>query len=144
MAKTNFSKVEGAFDDGLNKIKIQSLYQKAEEVVSPESALIRERRQQLHQALVWMRYEIKSHSKKDKSFLEQVGIDPKVCELLNREEESLEESEWRLLLENHQKLELYLKEQKKKEPSNEEILKAQKERNQKRRFNVSERWIPLK
>jgi len=156
MAKTNFSKVEDSLKAGLEKMQRESLgkladiAQKAtkpelkailEKSVKAASKAILEKKGTLH----IIKQSLRNLSLKTE-FYEFIGIAKSdLATLLNRSTE-LTTEEWKTLNDVKKKIKSYKEELKKKHPelNDEELITKERKKHINKRFNVREKWLPIK
>lgn len=156
MAKTNFSKVEGSLKSGLEKMqretlgKLADIAQKAtrpelknilEKAAKAASKAVLEKKATLH----IIKKCIRDLSLKN-DFYEFIGIERVDLQGLVGRATELSSEEWRKLTEIKKKIALYKDEQRKKHPEldDEQIIVNERKRHINKRFNVREKWLPLK
>lgn len=156
MAKTNFSKVEDSLKAGLEKMQRESLgkladiAQKAtrpelkailEKSVKAATKAILEKKAILH----IIRQSLRDLSLKTE-FYEFLGI-PRadLLALVGRSTE-LSQDEWGKLNEIKKKIHLHKEELQKKNPelNDEQLINKERKRHINKRFNVREKWLPIK
>lgn len=139
MAKTNFSKVEKALEEGLIKITSQNLLHQTPgkylELTPENAALI----------LKKMDSDLLKLNKEDKSIYEKVGVKRGALKKLLSSTQTLTPADWNSIKEIQVKIAAYKKEILKKIPPMKDEDFVEKERliQKNRRFNVRDKWLPL-
>ena len=140
MAKTNFTKVEEALRDGLDKMLKEKLLEEADAAQgkSPSQQHV------ANQLVAKIRHEFKFLKKQDKGIFEKIGIEEKALkELLSK---SLSLSDWATLQDILKKIEAYRLELEKAIPklNDEQLIEQQSKKHINKRFNIRDDWLPLK
>jgi hypothetical protein len=149
MAKTNFTKVEEALDEGLRKITINRLLQLADVAagIGQTKPQTKERDEETHAHIIAsIQRDLKFIVKKDPSVFSKIGFKKKdVKDFIDRAH-ALTPEEWEALKKIQEKVESYKKELVKSLPktSNEDLIEGERVKHINKRFNVNEKWLPLK
>lgn len=145
MAKTNFTKVEHAFDDEMRKQMRDELLKEADRVTGntpPENVhidaqkKIAAERKQLIQAL---QHHIKEHD--EAIFDIQIGVNKEMLEDLLKKGIELTDVDYENLKKMKKKIDRYKKSH---EDYNEKIVEQERKKHINKRFNVRDKWLPLK
>lgn len=139
MSKTNFTKVEGSLDKGLEKLKIEKIVsetrtQEGEKSSNPKLYLIQS-----------IKYDIETLLPIEPKLFEKIGIKKKELKAFLKQPEKLTDKDWKILQEIRLKFDEIKKELQKKikAPTNEELIEAQREKHINKRFNTNDKWLPL-
>jgi len=156
MAKTNFTKVEESLKSGMEKIKISNLGKMAD--IAQEAASKPEMKGLMEKAaLVASKMSIERKATlhiieqalndyPDDAFFQLIDCNrQQIVELINRKE-SLKRNEWETLRQVKIKITDFknTKLQKNSEKANEKLIDSERQRHKNKRFNVREKWLPLK
>lgn len=141
MGKTNFTKVEEALREGLDKLQRDKLLQQADEAQLKHKT----KKTTDNQLVEVIRRDLNQIKKKDKKFLKELGFTKnEIKALLDKEgDHSLEELKQLGSLE--EKIAAYkqaLKSRRVQEPDD-EIVEREKKHHINKRFNVNDDWLPL-
>jgi hypothetical protein len=141
MAKTNFTKVEEALRDGLDKMLKESLLEEADAAQGKPS----QKQHTTDQLLAKIRHEFKYLYKIDKEVFQKIGINDKILKELLLTTTSLTQKDIDVLKEVLRRIESYRTEMQKKNPqaSDEQLIEDQKKKHINKRFNVRDDWLPL-
>ena len=142
MAKTNFTKVEEALRDGIDKMIKEKLLEEADAAQGKAPT----KQHSKDQLLAKIRQEFKYLYKQDKDVFKKLGIDEKILKELLLTAKSLTQSDLNILQEVLNRFDLYKKEMAKKNPSatDDQIIEEEKKKHINKRFNVRDDWLPLK
>lgn len=144
MAKTNFTKVEEALTEGLRKIELEKLNQEALRKQGNASAPDEKqeaRRQRVHGLKIILKWLFSQ----DKDFYTKLSLDrTAIKELL--EKPDFADSEWEQVEEIFNKAEAHKGELEKAKGVNNDsdLIEKQRKRHKTRRFNINDKWLPLK
>lgn len=156
MAKTNFSKVEDLLETSLEKMeldKLGKLADIAQSVERPEMRKIVEKA-----ALAATKSEIDKKALlhnirrslkqfKEPQFFEYIGISEEELEALLKNTKELKSQDWMRLQGIRQKINEFKKAKEEKnaaQEGNEAIVEKERHKHLNKRFNVKEKWLPLK
>lgn len=142
MAKTNYTKVEGALKEGLDKMQKEKLLEEADLAQGKKP-----KKQHLEDQLVAkIRQEIKNLHKHDKDLFVKIGVEEKLVRNLLTPNRAFTDKDWMALKVILQKIEAYRTDLEKRfpAPTNEELVDQEMKKSVNRRFNVNDKWLPLK
>ena len=155
MAKTNFTKVEEILIESLTKMEMDHLGKVADivqQIGKPEMRAMIEkatesaaRTQVQNSALIHMlRRCIKQFH--EPAFYETIGIPEEELKALTKDPSTLEPEEWDRLREIRNEALVYMKEYLERNPDggNETIIERERKKHINKRFNVRDKWLPLK
>lgn len=140
MAKTNFTKSEIALAEALERMKVEELLVKADAASGKENKSIPKERAQIIRSL---QYELNFIHRHDREIYKKLKVKRKDLERILDNITTLNDEEWNNLLAFKTQINAYVKQLSQAE-SNEEIVKNQRHRHINKRFNVSDKWLPLK
>lgn len=141
MSKTNFTKVEEALDKGLEQRAADHLLAKTGKTVLPQAS--EEQRLFLRR----LQHELKWLLKRHDEFHKILGLSKEeLSQLIHRKPEPFSDQEWAQLQELEKACEKARAEVEKGKTavSNEGIVQKERKRHLNKRFNVSDKWLPLK
>lgn len=144
MAKTNFTKVEEALNEGLLKMNISGLLDKAPAVSGEGTPPIsRKEAAARREILAALRFDVK-HSKAAEFFAAGGMTRPELKALLDNPLDITAEG-WSKLAAFREKTEAYRKEVLAKLPNdaNEKLVEEQRKKHINKRYNTKEQWLPL-
>ena len=154
MSKTNFTKVEEALDRGLLKLTIQHLFDLAESAAAGEP----DSTQQLSPKKAAKRAEAESHMlnllllelerlhKKDKKIYAEMGIKKKELDNYIKNPTGMQKEDWQKISGIKNKIQEYRQKSKESLPKDidDQIIEKERLKHINKRFNVNEKWLPLK
>lgn len=156
MPKTNFTKVEEILAQGLEKMTMQELLELADQAASmgdSEQAQIAQERiekartaKERNQWVFSIKRNLAIILKQDKDFYKTMNIKKKQLDLLLDNTEHLEDKDWETIHTLYDKIAAY-KEAHHKEINKEEdenIVEAERIKHINKRFNVKDKWLPLR
>lgn len=139
--KTNFTKMEGALSEALHKLRVEKLLILADEASGkPLSS------SETQMRLVFVKnleFALKRLYHHDRDIYKKLGIKKKEFQPLLSDPVHLTKEAWEIIVQLKKKVDALLKELPPQESSDEELVEQQRKRHIKKRFNVSERWLPL-
>lgn len=155
MAKTNYTKVEEALAEGLRKIEVNKLLDIADEnaaakkpAQSKESAETKsestpEQKQLLLDIKTFLK-QIQNLSTEDP--YQKLGIDKKQINRFVKHPEKIKAEDWEKLKGYREKIKALKDEVEKKHPPKTDIniVEQQRKKQKTKRFNINDKWIPLK
>lgn len=140
MSKTNYSKVEEAFTEGLYKMKVNRILENSKKEEDEKNVL------HPAQRFIAVVQELKWMKKTDPDIHKHIKISKKeiasLAEIIKKRRDSLKESEVKRIDE----LMAIIKKYKKKNMpqfEDEDLIEDENDRHHYKRHNVSEKWIPL-
>lgn len=150
MSRINYTRAELALKANLLKMGIQrvlfladlaSSFGKSNKSKAPLNAKQEENFQSL---MAGIRVEVKKLAKQDASFYDQLELTKEeVKGILQATDPFTEETKKKLQL-LAEKLKIYKKHIKTKQPTDHELVQSQRKKHQSKRFNVNEKWLPMK
>jgi len=141
MAKTNFTKAEEALANALEQMKVGDLLEQADRASGKVSdTTVKERTRTLHA----LQRDLNKISQEDKDFYKKLKVKRKDLQEYLEHASTLTNEEWEKLLHFKEQVDAYLKQKSKEAPSDEQIIASQRKKHITKRFNVSEKWLPLK
>lgn len=154
MAKTNFTKVEDILNKGLEDLTVNELLLLADQAAgggdSEQAKLARERVAkaiEMKERAHWIasiKRDLAILQKRDKEFLKSLKIRKKeLLELLSHPDK-IDEKGWEYLQALHRSLNQYKTEHPKAVDSDEDVVEAERLKHINKRFNVNDKWLPLK
>lgn len=163
MAKTNFTKVEEALNEGMRKIEVNRLLVVADENAAaakksgeeqPEGAEPGEAKPAMAskvdpanvQRLTWVHSELKALDKLGEQPYVRLGIDKDEIKKFVKDSGALTEADWEKVKAFKEQILAYKKERNVPgAPENDDDLITQQRKSQKtKRFNINNKWIPLR
>lgn len=158
MAKTNYSKVEQALDEGLKRLSVDKLLEysdvssklgqtpsiaKQGRLENEEAAL--RLKQDKHLLVASMQFDINRLFKKNKHLYTKLGTHHEEITSLFNDIDTLTEDRLKRLLEIKKSLDDYKAKLKEKKPdsSNDAIVEHERKKHINKRFNVKDKWLPL-
>ena len=146
MAKTNFTKVEEALVEGLRKLTISQLIEMADAASKEGKAIPAAKTlEAIQKALLSaIKRDLQKLHKQDPQIYTKIGI--KKADIKNFAEKTLTTEEWESIKQIKNKLDNYKKEISDKNPldSDDQIIENERVKHVNKRFNVNEKWLPLK
>lgn len=138
MAKTNFTKVEEALRDGLDKMIKEKLLEEADAA----QGKIPFKQHALDELVAKIRHEFHFLRKQDPDLLTKMGLDEKVLKELLSSSNTLSKKDIQDIL---HKIEAYRQDLEKKNPkaTDEQLIEVQKKKHITKRFNIRDDWLPL-
>lgn len=157
MSKVDFTKVENALKEGLLKMSVQQLIVIADLANMPfgmiedsesEEELAKAKSQTaqaLTVALKNLEADLKKLRKKDVSMYQKLGIDKKELKHYFENPQKLSPQDWQKIKDIRDKIDVYKKELRKNvTTSDQDIVQSERKKQNTKRFNINEKWIPLK
>jgi len=133
MAKTNFTKAEEALAGALQKLSVEQLLEQTSSTNKEKRSVI----------LKLLQLELRKLQKHDAEFYKNLNFKNKELESYLAEPEKIKDEDWKKIVELKQKVEQKVKEIDSKS-NNEDIVNAERHKHINKRFNVNEKWLPLK
>lgn len=148
MAKTNFTKVEEILDEGLRKITVHHLYDLADKASKNDkipSEAETQSAKRLH-TLSTLLKDIKILRKKGFDPQEKWGIKTKDLKNYIENPETINDEAWNKITGIKTKVDECKKSlaEGKVEKKDEDLINEQRRRHVTKRFNINEKWLPLK
>lgn len=148
MAKTNFTKVEEALAEGMRKIEVDKLLQKADE----NSGKVKESTEEkvkvstIHlQRLKKVDQDLKSLEKHGKKPYARLKINPEEVKRFLKDPSLLTAQDWERVKTIKEQIIAFQAELEKKTENADDKIVSNEIKNQKtKRFNINDKWIPLR
>ncbi len=156
MAKTNFTKVEGLLEAELAKMeakKLDKLADIAQNVKRPEmrkmveSAAIANKKTEIDRSALIHSIQSSMKKFKDPTFYTAIGITLEELQaLLEIPKEKLDNAQWNRLLELRPKIQEFKKKYIETHPeaADTSLIEGERHKHINKRFNVKDKWLPLK
>jgi hypothetical protein len=145
MAKTNFTKVEKIFEDEKAKQMRDDLLKEADRVsgkASPENPVIEAQKKHASERKILIQaltHHLKEHD--ETTFELKIGFSKDLLEELLKKGLSLTDEEYTLLVKMKKKIDRYKKNH---ENYDEKLVEQERKKHINKRFNVRDKWLPLK
>jgi hypothetical protein len=140
MAKTNYTKAEEAWSESLQKMTKSKLLEEADTAQGRPSQAEMKARSILAAAL---KRELKRLHRLDKDIYKKLGIKKKSLDQQLEDLAALTQEEWKGIVQTKEKVEQY-HQQLAKAVTDDKLVEEQRHLHINKRFNVSEKWLPLK
>lgn len=146
MSKTNFSKVEKSLEEGMIRMKSQSLLKEADEAAgNKENEAKVPPKEVCNAVLTNLEKELKKLRKADEESYKKLELPKLDLKKLITTPSLLTPQDWKEVKEIKERLNLYKKELASRLPqeSDQDLIDLERSRHVNKRFNVSKKWIPL-
>lgn len=144
MAKTNFTKAEEALAEALHKMTVEQLWQEAGGRKSPTAEeKFKTEHARIH-LLKEMDRELKKLHRADAAVYKKVGISRKDLEALSQDPAKITPEEWEKVAAAKAKIDEQLKLLPANPVSDEKLVEDERLKHINKRFNVNDKWLPLK
>lgn len=146
MAKVNFTKVEKAFDDAIQKLSIDTLSDLASlasAIQNPDSGI---KSPQLAETIARFQKELRKLKKHDLKLYEKLELSPEEESRLSIETKEYLKSDWIMLKRLKEKIDALKKELYGEEVinlENQKQVEKERKKHKNKRFNIREGWLPL-
>ena len=161
MVKTNFTKVEEALVEGLRKITVKHLLDLAdmasslekrpkintlEPPAAPETKEDLQLREARMQLITSLNRDLKALSKHDVNTYKELGFKRNDLKKFLEHPDALSPEEWDKIKSIKEQVSTFKKELMKTLPnsSDDDIVNAERKKHVNKRFNINEKWLPLK
>lgn len=149
MKKTNFKKVEKALEDGLIKMTSDRLLDEAKtkSPINPkDSVQDLPSREVSHTVMQNIYKELKKMHKEDESAYKKIGFHRQNLKKLIENPDLLTPADWIKIKQVQDRISQYKQELAKLLPfqSDDDLMEEQRAKNATKRFNVNDKWLPLK
>jgi hypothetical protein len=143
MAKTNFTKAEESISETLQKLNREKLLEMADEASGqqPQPASVEGKRILL---ISQLDRDLKRIYITDKDIYKQLGLKKKMVAGWIKDFAKFSEEEWAKVIKAKASLDEYIKNNPTKVPTDEQIVESQRSKHINKRFNVNDKWLPLK
>lgn len=138
MAKTNYTKAEEAFGAALERMKVEDLLEQADAASGKSKESLIKKRMPVVQSL---KRELKRLQGVDRGIYKKLKVNKKTLEQVLSNVAYLNTTEWQQILDFKSQVDSLVK----KLPvvGDAEIVDQERHKHINKRFNVSERWLPL-
>jgi len=147
MSKTNFTKVEEALAEGLLKISVEQFLTLADAaskntVASPNLGTPAELQRRL---IACLKIEISYLYKKDRALFDKLPFSPSAYKKFIEDPTKLTPEDWENVKQLKRLVDEYKKNEAAKTPpaTDEELVERERAKSVNKRFNVSDKWLPL-
>jgi hypothetical protein len=140
MPKTNFTKAEEAWSEAMQKTTKARLLEQTDSKKAAASKEELKNRNLLTAALL---RELKRLHRKDKEIYKKLSIKRKEFENLVVNVNTLTPEEWAIIVQAKEKVDAHLKILAQNPANDEKIVEEQRLKHINKRFNVSDKWLPL-
>ena len=146
MAKTNFTKVEEALAEGLQKISISQYLAAAPSKKEQAASSEKERHSERRKLLLILQTELNYLQKQGEPVYEKFQIKKSWVPQLIEKVEKISPEEWNQVIKVKTELTEWKKQKETAKPEeiNERLVQEQTKKHRTKRFNVNEKWLPLK
>jgi len=149
MSKTNYSKVEKALDDGLQKMVASQLLDLADAASNMGKPIPSEQLPSLEMRTATLKSldrDLKKLHRKDAGVYKKVGFVRSALKKLIDHPDTLTPEDWKQVKKIKEKVEVYKKELAKTLPqtSDDTLVESERVKHINKRFNTNENWLPLK
>lgn len=145
MAKTNFTKVEEILDEGLRKITVEHLLDLTDKPDGARQKKFESSSSRINVVSMLLK-DLKQLQKQGKEPYEKLGIKKNFLKKFIDHPEVITPEEWKTIQGIKTKLDVFKKELAEKHPqvSDDDVIAQQRRRHITKRFNINEKWVPLK
>lgn len=142
--KTNFTKVEEYLDKGLQQLNIQKLNDEVD-ALNPKNKSRSKNLRAKKQLIIVLIRELNRFAKKDPNFYRIINFDKEEVKKLLVKEGPPTKEEWKTILALKEKVEAYKQQtnQMNPPPTNDALVEGERLKSVNKRFNVSDKWLPL-
>lgn len=140
MAKTNFTKAEEALVGALQKMQVEELLEKADAASGKGSVSVIVHARTLIINII--KHDLKRLHKLDKEIYKKLDIKQAEIEELMSNPSTLTKENWKKIVLVKSRLDAYIA--KLPKVSNEQLVLEQRHKHINKRFNVNDKWLPLK
>ena len=141
MVKTNYTKVEEAFEDGFRKATVNNLLDMTGKNTGGVEASAPTAAQR--QLLFALKYELRHLEKQGQVPYDKLGVTKKELKQWMNNPSSLTSKDWQKIKQIKEQINEFKKELAEK-TSSDEIVTIERNKHINKRFNVNDRWLPLK
>lgn len=142
MAKTNFTKAEEALSEALQKISCSALLREADAAQGSAISTDEELKERIKISQGLIRTLRRLH-RNDREIYKKVGVKKRDLEGLLENPGKLSKEDWELVLQAKVKADEFLKLLPEKSASDEQLVERERHKHINKRFNVSDKWLPL-
>jgi len=147
MAKTNYEKVMSVLDDEIKKLQVSELLQESDIVSGKTTLQEAEKLQGERQKKLLLKaidLQLKDLPLDSAGLKEKLGIHLDGVKKLLKHPDLIQEEHWTALAKISKKLNAYMNEQAPNKIDNEKLVEEQRKRHINKRYNIQEKWLPLK
>lgn len=143
MGKTNFTKVEASLDEGMRKMEVERLLVEADKASGKKTSIPAEKLSKEHKKLIKdLQLNLLRLRAKDRRIFSKLKVKRSTVEKLLKEPSLLKEEDWKHLQLLFKKTEVFIKEMF-PDAVDDKLIEGEKTKHINKRFNVSEKWLPL-
>lgn len=142
--KTNFTKVEGCLEEGLRQMNIQKLHEEVD-ALNPKKKSTAKNVAAKKQLIIVLIRDLNRLAKKDKNFYRIINFDKEEAKKLLSKGVPTKREDWKTILALKEKVEAYKNQEARMSPppTDEELVDEERNKSINKRFNVSDKWLPL-
>lgn len=150
MGKTDFTKVEEALAAGLRKMEVDKLLSIADENAKEKPEGKKQTGTKLSpeqsQLVAILKFELKQMDLSYDEICGKLKVDKKELKRLLKDTEALVAADWDKINQLKEKLSTLKSEQEQKssKPTDDALIEQQRKKQKTKRFNVNDKWLPLK
>jgi len=142
MTKTNFTKVEEALNEGLRKMTASHLLEMADSSAKTGGVTSNPFQAAIKRLIALLKHDLKQLEKQDPDFYQNLGLKKPGLKKLLSDPEHLTPEDWESIKQIKEKIDQY--KQKTPAPADEQIIQKERRKHINKRFNINEKWLPLK
>lgn len=139
MSKTNFSRAEESLAAILEKMKVEELLSRADKAAGKEKLPVSKEKIQIVHTL---QRQLKYLHRNDPEIYKKLKVKRKDLERVLEHIDNLTDAEWSQLITFKEKINAYMKSL--ASETDEKIVESERHKHINKRFNVSDKWLPLK
>jgi len=145
MAKTNFTKVEEALNEGLRKMNVGKLLDQTEDkkAATREEPTAKKLTQDQHSLVTKLQIDMKYLKKAAQDFYEKLKINKSELKRMLQDPSELSLQDWDKLKKYKEQIDAFRKESETSE-SNDKAIELERRKHVNKRFNINNDWLPLK
>lgn len=153
MAKTNYTKVEEVLNEGLRKIKVNQLLEEADAAAAVGGSQEMQEREgaptdetgRTH-LIATLKHDLKQLHKQKHDPYEKLGLKKSELNKFLDNQEALTPQDWEMIKQLRKRIDEFKEELAKNLPSttDDDLIKQARRKHINKRFNVNEKWLPLK
>lgn len=142
MAKTNFLKAEEALTAALQKMSVEQLFEQASARDNPATEENAKRDQARLYIIKTLQLELKKLHRHDSEIYKKLGIKRKELDVYLEFPAKISSETWKKIVALKAKVEEFSKNL--PEKTNDQLIEIERQKHITKRFNVNEKWLPLK
>ncbi len=144
MAKTNFTKVEEALDEGMRKMTMQHLHSLADSLSSIHSSDIKNNLEAQRKLITVLKFELNWMHTHDISLHKKLGIKKSEISALLEKKEALTAEDFEKIKQLKEKIDALKKEMSAETTvTDDQLIEKERLKHVNKRFNVNDNWLPL-